>query len=108
MDEEGKAWVRYGELFLKELERLNNNYEGLRKDFEDVKKDIAQTKATEQSVKKIEDWKQRVDDVMSPTQMKEMKDEVYTQKNKWTATVAIITFVQILFGVALGLMSYYK
>ena len=31
--------------------------------------------------------------------MKEAKDELYSQKNKWVATVAIITFIQIAISI---------
>jgi hypothetical protein len=35
--------------------------------------------------------------------MKEAKDEIYKQKNRWVAAIAIISFIQILVGVALSL-----
>jgi uncharacterized ion transporter superfamily protein YfcC len=31
--------------------------------------------------------------------MKEAKDEIYKQKNKWIAMIAILTFIQIIFGI---------
>jgi hypothetical protein len=48
-------------------------------------------------------WKERVDEVISPTQLKELKDEVYSQKTKWTAAVAILGFAQIVFSLLVTL-----
>lgn len=105
--EEEKGWSEYGRLVLKELERLNNNYESLRKDFDDKFKEInerlASVQNTEKVVLELKAWQEKVNDVWSPSQMKESKDEVYRQKNRWTATIAIISFIQILIGILLAL-----
>jgi hypothetical protein len=34
--------------------------------------------------------------------MKEAKDELYHQKNRWAAAIAIITFVQITIGIVVA------
>lgn len=54
-------------------------------------------------LKELKAWKAKIDEVVSPSQMKELKDEVYKQKNKWTATIAILSFIQILMGVLVTL-----
>lgn len=33
--------------------------------------------------------------------MKEAKDEIYKQKSRWVAAIAIISFVQILVGIGI-------
>lgn len=105
--EEEKGWSEYGRLVLKELERLNNNYESLRKDFDDKFKEIndrlASVQNTEKVMLELKAWQEKVNDVWSPSQMKESKDEVYKQKNRWTATIAIIAFIQVLIGIILAL-----
>lgn len=107
--EEDKGWSEYGRLVLKELERLNNNYESLRKDFDDKFKEIndrmTSVQNTEKTVDEIKAWQEKVNDVWSPTQMKEAKDEVYKQKGRWTATVAILMFIQILIGIIIALKN---
>jgi cytochrome c-type biogenesis protein CcmE len=35
--------------------------------------------------------------------MKEAKDEIYRQKNRWVAVIAIMSFIQIAVGVILTL-----
>ena len=58
---------------------------------------------TEKIAHELKAWQDKVNDVWSPTQMKEAKDEVYKQKGRWTATIAIIAFLQILIGIILAL-----
>lgn len=107
------GWIEYGKLVLKELERLNDNYESLKKDldsrFNELKQEISTVKTVEDKVKKIEDWKEKVDDVISPSQLKELRDEVANQKSKWTSFIAIVAAMQVVGGVILTiLLSYFK
>lgn len=104
---EKDGWSEYGRLVLKELERLNENYESLREDFDDRFRDI-DTKLTgiqgyEKEINDLKAWQKQVNEVWSVTQQKEAKDEVYKQKGRWIAAVAILTFIQILFGVLVSL-----
>jgi ElaB/YqjD/DUF883 family membrane-anchored ribosome-binding protein len=105
MSTENETWGDYSKLVLKELERLNDNYEKMREDidsrFKEMNNVLSDFKNTEKIVFDQKAWIEKVTDVWSPVQMKEAKDELYRQKNKWTATVAIITFVQIIIGILL-------
>jgi hypothetical protein len=60
-------------------------------------------KGVEKTVNQNSDWIQRVNDIWSPIQMKEAKDEIYRQKNRWVAVIAIMSFIQIVVGVILTL-----
>jgi len=112
MSEINNGWVEYGKLVLKELERLNDNYESLKKDldsrFNELKQEISTVKTVEDKVKKIEEWKEKIDDVISPSQLKELRNEVANQKSKWTSFIAIIAAMQILGGVIVFLLNYFK
>lgn len=109
MSTENETWGDYSKLVLKELERLNDNYEKMREDidsrFKEMNNVLSDFKNTEKIVFDQKVWIEKVTDVWSPVQMKEAKDELYKQKNKWTATVAIITFIQIIVGI---LMVWFK
>jgi hypothetical protein len=65
------------------------------KDISEIKKDLAEIKTAKHIVRDYKDWKSKVDEVWSPTQMKEVKDEVYIQKNKWLIGYGIFIAVQI-------------
>jgi ElaB/YqjD/DUF883 family membrane-anchored ribosome-binding protein len=104
-------WAEYSKLVLKELDRMNNNYETLRDNIEEKFKDInnklSDVKNTERSVQDLKVWQEKVNEIWSPTQMKEAKDELYKQKNRWTATIAILLFVQIIIGILLSLKNFF-
>ena len=66
--------------------------------FKEMNNVLSDFKNTEKIVLDQKAWIEKVNDVWSPQQMKEAKDEIYSQKNKWVATVAIVTFLQIVLG----------
>ncbi len=103
MSTEKETWGDYSKLVLKELERLNDNYEKMREDidvrFKEMNTVLTEFKNTEKTVTDQKSWIEKVNDVWSPSQMKEAKDEIYSQKNKWIATIAILTFIQIIIGI---------
>lgn len=104
---EREDWAAYSKLVLRELEKLNDNYENMRKNFDarfqEMSNVLSDFKSTVKTVDDQKQWIEKVNDVWSPAQMKEAKDEIYRQKNKWVATVAIITFLQILLGIAIAI-----
>jgi frataxin-like iron-binding protein CyaY len=106
MATEKETWGDYSKLVLKELERLNDNYEKMREDidirFKEMNNVLSDFKNTEKIVTDQKSWIEKVNDVWSPVQMKEAKDEIYSQKNKWVATIAVFAFIEILIGIALA------
>jgi len=101
-----ETWNDYSKLVLKELERLNENYDRMRTDmdtrFGELNQKLTEVKNVEKSVSLNTVWIEKVSEVWSPSQMKEAKDEIYKQKNRWVAAIAIISFIQILVGVVLS------
>lgn len=103
-NEHKSDWSEYGRLVLKELERLNDGQEAIRRDieskFKEMNERLSVLQNLERTTDELKEWHDKVNDVWSPTQMKEAKDELYAQKNKWTWIIAIITFVQTLITIA--------
>ncbi len=60
--------------------------------------DIHSVKNMEGKVTSLEEWKEKVDEVWSPKQMQDAKDEIYKQKGKWTSVIAILAFVNFILG----------
>ncbi len=104
---EKDTWGEYSKLVLKELERLNENHEKMRTDFDtklnQINLKLNDVQTIEKNVSKNSEWIQKVNDVWSPAQMKEAKDEIYKQQNRWVAAIAIISFVQIAIGIVISL-----
>ena len=86
---------------------MNNNYENLRENIENINSKLNDVKNTEKSLQDLKIWQEKINDVWSPSQMKEAKDEVYKQKNRWTATIAILLFVQIVIGIIVSLKVFF-
>lgn len=112
MSTETGTWGDYSKLVLKELERLNDNQDRLRTDletkFSELNAKLGEVKNVGGRVDTHSIWIDKVNDVWSPTQMKEAKDELYRQKNRWAAAIAIITFVQIGVGIAVTIWAKLK
>jgi len=108
MSEDFKSlWAEYSKLVLKELDRMNSNVENLRSDFDEkfnqINEKLSDVKNTEKAVTDLKIWQEKVNEVWSPLQMKEAKDEIYKQKNKWIATIAILAFIQIIIGIIVSI-----
>jgi hypothetical protein len=107
MAENKDSWADYSKLVLKELERLNENHEKMRSDFDirlnEMNLKLNDVKGIEKSVNQNIEWIQKVNDVWSPVQMKEAKDELYRQKNRWVAAIAVMSFIQIVIGIAISI-----
>ena len=110
MDDFKSLWAEYSKLVLKELDRMNSNYENLRSDFDEklqeINSKLGDVKNTEKAVSDLKTWQEKVNEVWSPTQMKEAKDEIYKQKSRWTATVAILAFIQIIIGIIVSFKTF--
>jgi hypothetical protein len=102
MSEQKDGWGEYSKLVLNELVRLNDNHEKMRNDFDSKLQEmnfkLGDIKSIEKNVNSNTAWVEKVNDVWSPNQMKEAKDEIYRQKSRWVAAIAIMTFVQIIIG----------
>ena len=99
------TWGEYGKLVIKELEHINDTYDRMRTDmdscFLDLNNKLNEIKNIEGKVSNNSRWIDNVNEIWSPTQMKEAKDEIYKQKNRWVAVIAVFTFIQAAIGIAI-------
>ena len=71
MDPAQNSWNEYSRLVLKELETLALGINSLRHEVADLKQEIAELRLKEDKVKELRDWKDKIDDVASPSQLRE-------------------------------------
>ena len=90
----------YSKLVLQQLETLNTGIEGMRKELQDVKQQITKTKAKEDRLEELKAWKDKVDEVISPTQMKYALKELEDLRTFKTKSVTIFMVVQFAMAVA--------
>ncbi len=95
------GWNEYSRLVLKELETLSDGIEGLKGEIQNVKQEIAKMQVREDKVEELKAWKEKLDDIASPTQLSVLIKEVETLKHFKTKAVTIFAVVQFLMGVIL-------
>ena len=88
------GWNEYSRLVLKELETLGDGIDALRTEISEVKQELALLKQKEDRVDEIKAWKEKIDDVASPTQLKTLTEEVESLKTFKTKAVTIFAVVQ--------------
>ena len=92
------GWGEYSRLVLKELETLGTSIKELNESINDMKREITEIRAREDKVHELVKWKERIDEVASPSQLKNLHDEVEDLKLFKTKAVTIFAVVQ--FGMA--------
>lgn len=97
------GWGEYSKLVLKELETLAKSIEGLRNELQEVKQELAAIRAKEDKVEELKSWKEKVDEVASPTQLKELTTDVQELKLFKTKAVTVFAVVQFIMATVLAL-----
>tara|TARA_A100001515_G_scaffold113553_1_gene94804 strand:+ start:111 stop:431 length:321 start_codon:yes stop_codon:yes gene_type:complete len=100
------GWGEYSKLVLKELETLANGIDSLRTELQEVKQELAKMQVREDKVHELVKWKERVDEVASPSQIKDIKDEVEELKMFKTKAITVFAVVQFGMGLALFIMNF--
>jgi predicted nucleic acid-binding Zn-ribbon protein len=102
------GWNEYSKLVINELERLNDGITNLNQEIQSLKKEIVQLKGKEETVQELKVWKQAIDEVVSPTQLKELSDSVSDLKTFKTQAVTIFLIVQGLVALSLALLKFFN
>ena len=97
------GWETYSKLVLQQLETMSNGIEALRTELQDMKSQLTELKAREDRVQDIKIWKEKMDDVASPPQLKTALDDIEELKFFKTKAVTIFMVVQVGMGLLIGL-----
>jgi predicted nuclease with TOPRIM domain len=108
MAEDKNGWNEYSRLVLKELESLSSSIELLRDELHNVKHELAKMREREDKVDQLRAWKARVDDVVSPSQLKEMVAQINDLKTFKVKAVTIFAVVQFAMGITMWTLNFYK
>ena len=101
-----QGWETYCKLVIQQLETLNKGIEGMRAELQLVKEQITKIKAKEDRLEEIKTWKDKVDEVISPTQMKYALKELENLRTFKTKAVTIFAVVQFAMGAVLFAMNF--
>jgi|TARA_R110000868_G_scaffold12660_1_gene60083 predicted nuclease with TOPRIM domain len=100
------GWSEYSKLVLKELSSLATNIESLNNEIQELKQEIARMREREDRVEELRSWKEKIDEVISPTQLQIAIKEIELLKEFKTKSITIFMVVQFLMGTALALSKY--
>ena len=78
---------------------LATGIEGLRSELQEVKVELSKMQVREDAVKDIKVWKDKIDEVASPSQLKDLREEVEDLRLFKTKAVTIFAVVQFAMGV---------
>ena len=102
MQNDGNGWETYSKLVLQQLETMAVSIDGLRTELQHVKEQLSELKAKEDKVQDLKLWKEKIDEVASPSQMLAKFDEVEELKVFKTKAVTIFMIVQAITGFLLA------
>ena len=106
MSSNENGWGEYSRLVLKELETLASAISDLNSNIQDIQRQITELKVKEDRVLEIISWKERVDEVASPTQLKSALDDINDLKLFKTKAITVFAVVQFLMAAALFLQKF--
>ena len=99
---DSNGWETYSKLVLQQLETMANGIEALRNELQDVKSQLTELKAKEDRIQDLKGWKEKMDDVASPPQLKTALQEIEDLKTFKTKAITIFMAVQTMMGLALA------
>jgi len=95
-DSRQNGWNEYSKLVLKELESLSMSIDNLKTEMQDIKQELVETRVKEDRVDELRAWKEKVDEVCSPSQMKELVDKVDSLNTFKTKAVGVFLAAQAI------------
>ena len=108
MSENQNGWNEYSKLVLNELEKLNDSIASLQREMQDVKKELTELRAKEDKVVELRAWKKDMDEVVSPTQLKEYVKDINELKSFKTVAITVWAIIQFITVVAMAFSKYLK
>ena len=100
-----QGWETYSKLVIQQLETLSAGIESMRVELQLVKEQITKIKAKEDRLEELKAWKDKIDDVASPSQMKYALRELENLRTFKTKAVTIFAVVQFAMGISLAIIG---
>ena len=94
------GWESYSRLVVQQLESLSKGVDALREELQLVKQQLTELKVKEDKVQDLKEWKEKIDEVASPTQLKSALADLEDLKVFKTKAVTIFAVVQVI--IAMG------
>jgi hypothetical protein len=105
-DDSQNGWNEYSRLVLKELETLADGIDGLRTELVEVKQELAKMQVREDRVDELKAWKDKVDEITSPSQLQVALKEIEELKQFKIRAITIFAVVQFAMGAMVFAMKF--
>ena len=102
MSSSGNGWSEAFGLVLEQLESLATGIDAVREEMASIRQELAIMKVKEDRVQDIKAWKEKMDDVTSPPQLRAALKEVEDLKIFKTKAITIFMIVQAFTGFILA------
>mgnify|MGYP001231336203 CR=1 FL=1 len=103
---DGADWSEYSRLVLNQLETLATSIQSLNSEIQELKQEIARMREREDRVDELRAWKDKVDEVASPSQIQVKFNEVEELKQFKTKAITIFAVVQFAMGAIVFAMRF--
>jgi predicted nuclease with TOPRIM domain len=108
MSEDGSqnGWNEYSRLVLKELETLATSITALNSEIQNLKQEIALMREREDRVDELRAWKEKIDEIASPSQMQVALKDIDELKQFKTKAITVFAVVQFAMGAIVFAMKF--
>ena len=100
------GWYEYSKLVLKELEVLAAGINALKHEMQDLKQEMTELRLREDKVKELREWKDKIDDVVSPSQLRENIKSIDDLKQFKTKAITVFAVVQFIMAASVALARF--
>lgn len=104
--ENQNGWNEYSKLVLKELQTLSIEIDNLSGQIGDLKRELIEMKGREDRVEQLVKWKEKVDEVATPTQLKDISLQLEELKKFKIQSVTIFAVIQFAMALAMLLLKF--
>ena len=101
------GWSEYSKLVLKELETLAKGIDSVKDEMGDLKQELIVLKNQQARIDELREWKGRIDDVVSPVQLKDMTADVAELKAFKTKAITIFAVIQFLMAAIVFTQNFF-
>lgn len=105
---EHDSWELYSKLVLKELETLTSGIRTLNIEIQDLKKEMALLKEREDKVEEIKIWKDKIVDIVTPSQLSLAMQEIKELKEYKTKSTTVFLVMQGIFAATIAILEIYS
>lgn len=100
------GWNEYSKLVLKELEVLAAGIASLKHEMQDLKQEMTELRLREDKIRELREWKDKIDDIVSPSQLRENIRAIDDLKQFKTKAITVFAVVQFVMAAIVALSKF--